>query len=159
MSDLPEFPGPGSSGLEPAGQAGGSLEPPDSSDVVEQVAAALRADNADLETYTHVLSATIGDLLPPGMVEIERDRSLSDRMAGRPGSPSVIRLRLGDRTLELRSRHGRLLASSAQSVRGVTISSKEISVAEWTEQLATHLTSLAAENAQAREALGRLLGA
>jgi hypothetical protein len=159
MSDLPQFPGQGS-GLEPSAQgAASSLEPADSSDVVEQVAAALRADNADLETYTHVLSSTIGDLLPAGMVEIERDRSLSDRMAGRAGSPTVIRLRLGDRTLELKARHGRLLASSARSVRGVTISSSEISVAEWTQQLATHLTALATENAQAREALGRLLGA
>ncbi len=132
MSDLPQFPGQGS-GLEPSAQgAGSSLAPADNSDVVEQVAAALRADNADLETYTHVLSSTIGDLLPAGMVEIERDRSLSDRMAGRPGSPTVIRLRLGDRTLELKARHGRLLASSARSVRGVTISSSEISVAEWT---------------------------
>jgi len=125
---------------------------------VEQLAAALRADSADLDAYHRVLSASVGDLLPVGMVEVDRERSLSDRMAGRPGTATAIRLRLGDRTLELTAHRGRLTATAAQEVRGVVISKKEVSVAEWVDQLARYLAALAAESAEARQALGRLLG-
>lgn len=131
---------------------------PASSELVESVAAALRADTADLDAYHKVLSATIGDLLPAGMVEVDYERSLSDRMAGRPGKASAIKLVLGESTLELVSRHGRLVATIAQEVRGVTISRKEVPIAEWVRELATYLTAAAAESAKARDALGKLLG-
>lgn len=125
---------------------------------VELVAAALRADTADLDAYHRVLSNTIGDLLPPTMVEVDRERSLSDRMAGRPGNATAIRLHLGDKTLTLSAHKGRLVATSSQEVRGVVISTKEVSVAEWVTQLASYLAALASESSSAREALGRLLG-
>lgn len=128
-------------------------------DVVEQLAAALRADTADLDSYHRVLSVTVGDLLPPGMVEVDRDRSMSDRVAGRPGTATAIRVHLGDRTLELTAKRGKLGATVAQEVRGVIISRKEVSVADWTAQLAGYLAALAAESAEARAALSRLLGA
>ena len=75
-------------------QAGGSS-------VVDLVAAALRADTADLDSYHRVLSATVSDMLPVGMVEVDRERSMKDRMAGREGKATSIRIRLGDLTLEL----------------------------------------------------------
>jgi hypothetical protein len=125
---------------------------------VEELAAALRADTADLDSYHRVLSDTVGSLLPGGMVEVERERSMSDRMAGRPGKASAIRLELADRTLELRAVKGRLVATASQQVRGVVISRKEVSVAEWARLLATYLAAVASENAEARAALGRLLG-
>ncbi|MGO8874259.1 MAG: hypothetical protein ACLQNG_00620 [Acidimicrobiales bacterium] len=125
---------------------------------VEQLAAALRADTSDLDSYHRVLSSSIGDLLPGGLVEVDRQRSMSDRMAGRPGTATAIRLHLGDKTLELVAHHGRLVATIAQEVRGVVISRKEVSVAEWVQALATYLAALAAESASAREALGRLIG-
>jgi hypothetical protein len=125
---------------------------------VEMVAAALRADTADLDSYHKVLSNTIGSMLPANMVEVERDRSLSDRVAGRPGTATAIRLHLGDKTLELVAHRGRLVATSAQEVRGVVISKKEVPVADWVRQLAEYVSSVAAENADAREALGKLLG-
>jgi hypothetical protein len=46
----------------------------------------------------------------------------------------------------------------AQDVRGVTISKREVPVADWVQQLAAYLAALASESAEAREALGRLLG-
>jgi len=125
---------------------------------VEALAAVLRADTSDLDAYHRVLSSTIGDLLPGGMVEVDRERSMGDRMAGRPGSATAIRLHLGDKTLELVAHHGRLVATVAQDVRGVTISRREVPVAEWVQQLAVYLAALASENAEARDALGRLLG-
>ncbi len=135
-----------------AGASGGDA------DLVEGVAAALRADTADLDVYHRVLSSTIGDLLPAGMVEVDYERSLSDRMAGRPGKAKAIRLLVGDSTLELVSAHGRLVATIAQQVRGVIISRREVPVAEWVRQLALFLATTAAENANARQALGKLLG-
>ncbi|HXY42930.1 MAG TPA: hypothetical protein VEH29_01970 [Acidimicrobiales bacterium] len=125
---------------------------------VEQLAAALRADTSDLDSYHRVLSSTIGDLLPGGLVEVDRERSMGDRVAGRPGTATAIRLHLGDKTLELVARHGRLVATIAQEVRGVTISRKEVPVSEWVQALAVYLADMASDSAAAREALGRLLG-
>jgi hypothetical protein len=125
---------------------------------VEQLAAALRADTSDLDSYHRVLSSSIGDLLPEGLVEVDRQRTMSDRVAGRPGTATAIRLHLGDKTLELVAHRGRLVATIAQDVRGVTISRKEVPVSEWVQALAVYLAALAADNASAREALGRLLG-
>ncbi|HET9092216.1 MAG TPA: hypothetical protein VFN50_07395 [Acidimicrobiales bacterium] len=137
---------------------GGTDEGGERQDLVESVAAALRADTADLDAYHRVLSSTIGDLLPAGMVEVDYERSLGDRMSGRPGKATAIRLRVGDSTLELVSRHGRLVSTVAKEVRGVTISRREVPVSEWVRELATYLAAAAAESANAREALGKLLG-
>jgi hypothetical protein len=157
LSDLtpaePGAPGPFAAGSGPSTTGSGA-----EGDLVESVAAALRADTADLDAYHRVLSSTIGDLLPAGMVEVDYERSLSDRVAGRPGKARAIRLLLGDSTLELLSNHGRLVATVAQQVRGVTISRREVPVAEWVRQLAVYLAAAAAENANARQALGKLLG-
>lgn len=128
-------------------------------DLVEEVAAALRADTADLDAYHRVLASSVGGLLPPAMVEVDFERSVSDRLAGRQGKATSIRLHLGESTLELTSRHGRLAATVAKEVRGVTISRQEVPVAEWVRQLASYLAAMAAESAEAREALSKLLGA
>jgi hypothetical protein len=125
---------------------------------VEQLAAVLRAETSDLDSYHRVLSATIGDLLPAGLVEVDRQRSMGDRVANRPGTATAIRLNLGDKMLELVSRRGRLVATIATQVRGVTISNKEVPVSDWVQALATYLASMAADSADARDALGRLLG-
>jgi hypothetical protein len=143
--------GPGGAGEPPA-------EPDSEASVVDLVAAAIRADTADLDAYHRVLSATVSDLLPVGMVEVDRERSMKDRMAGREGRATSIRVRLGDLTLELATGHGGLVATAAREVRGVVISRQEISVAEWTQLLAQYLAKLAAESADARLALSKLLG-
>ena len=151
----------GAEGTEAGGrQVGGELpaEPSGEVSVVDLVAAAIRADTSDLDAYHRVLSVTVTDLLPVGMVEVDRERSMKDRMAGREGRATSIRIRLGDRTLELGSSRGGLVATVAREVRGVVISRQEISVAEWTQLLAQYLARLAAENADARLALSKLLG-
>jgi hypothetical protein len=160
MTDLPIPP----VGDDAAGDAAGLPDVPgapgaDTGQLVESVAAALRADTADLDSYHRVLSSTIGDLLPEGMVQVDRERSMSDRMAGRPGKPTAIRLVLGESTLELVTRHGRLTGTIATQVRGVTISKREVGVDEWVRQLAVYLADAAARSSAARDALGKLLGA
>jgi hypothetical protein len=144
--------GPGAESGQPGDELSGQPS------VVDLVAAAIRADTADLDSYHRVLSATVAGLLPVGMVEVDRERSMKDRMSGREGKATSIRIRLGDLTLELATHHGGLVATASREVRGVVISRQEVSVAEWTQLLAQHLAKLASESANARDALAKLLG-
>jgi hypothetical protein len=126
---------------------------------IDLVAAALRADRADVDALASVLTETIGDLLPAEMVEVDRDRSMADRLAGRPGRAVAVRVRAPERELSLtRARRG-LLAEVRHVVRGVVLSHREVGLDEWTRALAEELTALAAKDAAARQALQRLLGA
>jgi hypothetical protein len=132
---------------------------PASGDEVALVAAALRADTSDLATYERVLVVSLSDALPPGCIEVDRDRSMADRIAGRPGEPRAIRIHLGEMTLELTKSRGRLVGTVGRSVRGVAISRREVPLGEWTTSFAEALTDFAKENLDARVALERLLGA
>lgn len=123
------------------------------------VAAALRLDRADVESYHRVLSETLGSALPPGMVEVDRHRTFADRVAGRDGQATAVRVRTPDRVLVLSAgKHGGVAAEIHQVVRGVVISRKEAAVDDWLAALAQELTALAAKDARARDALSRLLG-
>jgi hypothetical protein len=136
------------SAIEPAG-----------SEEVALLTAAIRADSGDLATYERVLVGSLAQSLPPGCVEIDRDRSLSDRVAGRPGNPRAIRIHLGEVTLELATTKGRLVGTVGRSVRGVAISRREVPLGEWATSFAEALSAFAKENLEARTALERLLGA
>ena len=135
-----------------------SIEPA-GSDEVALLAAALRADTADLATYERVLVGSLAETLPPGCVEVDRDRSMSDRLAGRPGAARAIRIHLGEIDLELTSTKGRLVGTVGRSVRGVAISRKEVALGDWTTSFAEALSAFAKESLEARSALERLLGA
>ena len=83
---------PGAGSPDSGDQDGSSQLPAESdgdANVVDLVAAAIRADTSDLDAYHRVLSATVSDMLPPGMVEVDRERSMKDRMAGREGTRHV----------------------------------------------------------------------
>ncbi|MGW4063697.1 hypothetical protein ACWEGE_35795 [Amycolatopsis sp. NPDC004747] len=123
------------------------------------VAAALRTDRADVESYHRVLAETLGSALPPGMVEVDRRRTFADRVAGRDGQATAVRVRTPDRVLVLSAgKHGGVAAEIHQVVRGVVISRKETAVDDWLTALARELTALAEKDARARDALSRLLG-
>jgi hypothetical protein len=132
-----------------------SLSPADD---VDALAAALRADAADLDVYARVLTTSLAAALPAEMVGIDRDRSLADRLAGREGKVRGIRIALGDWELTLSpGRSGVPVAQARQKVRGVAISSREVSLDEWAGLLARGLAKRARESAEARAALQRLL--
>jgi hypothetical protein len=135
-----------------------SIEPADSTEVA-LLAAALRADTSDLRTYERVLVGSLSESLPPGCVEVDRDRSMADRIAGRPGEPRAIRIHLGEVTLELTMTKGRLVGTVGRSVRGVAISRREMPLGEWATSFAEALSAFAKENLDARTALERLLRA
>jgi hypothetical protein len=121
------------------------------------VAAALRADSADVAVYARVLTESLGDALPAGVVEVDRERTMSDRMRGRPGEVSKITVRLGDEVLTLGKQNGRLVAEICKEVRGVVLSRRPAPVDEWLAELARGLVAYADENAQAAQVLRRLV--
>ena len=122
------------------------------------IAAALRSDRADVESYTRVLTAVLGDALPPGMVTVEHRRSLADRMNGRPGQPVSLLVTTPQEQLELRQHQHGVTGEIRQVVSGVTIKRRTVPLDEWLVALAGVLAELAKTSATARMALGDLLG-
>ncbi len=120
------------------------------------VAAALRADAADVATYARVLTGTLAEALPPGSVTVEHERSLSDKLRGRDGHPSRIVVRLGERTLFLAG-SGRPVAEIHHEVRGVVLSRDQVTLDVWVQTLARELVVQADANARAAAALRNLV--
>ena len=133
---------------------------PDEPDIdLDSLAASLRADTRDLETYANVLTANLGDVLPPGVVEVDRKRSLADRLAGREGDVTGIRVHFDGQVLELEPVKGRApRARVVSEVGGVVISRREVSIDAWAALLARNVAELAEHSEAARLALARLLG-
>ena len=124
---------------------------------LDLVTAALRADSADAAVYARVLTESLGAALPPGCVTIERDRSVSDRMHGRPGTVSRITVRLGEQVMTLAVRAGQPSAEISREVRGVVLSRQPVPVHEWAAGLARALVGYAEQNARTAEALRKLV--
>ena len=124
---------------------------------IDLVAAALRADSADVAVYARVLTDSLGDALPEGVVIVDRERSVSDRMRGRPGEVAKITVRLGDQMLTLAVRRGQPVAEICREVRGVVLSRRQVQVTEWAAELAKALVAYADQNAQAAQVLRRLI--
>lgn len=124
---------------------------------LEMVAAALRADSADIAVYASVLTQSLGESLPPGCVTVERSRSMADRMQNRPGTVTKIAVRLGDRTMTMEVRRGVPVAEVCHEVRGVVLSRVSVPVTQWIAELASGLVAHARENASAAAALRRLV--
>jgi hypothetical protein len=139
---------------------GAELEPTNGSDAmdVELLAAALRQDSADLDVYAKVLSVNLVESLPAGAVQVERKRSMSDRVAGREGTVTSLDVALGDLRLGLRMDRGRPIGEICKEVRGVVLSRQQVGLDEWISALAKGLADSAASSARAREALQRYLG-
>lgn len=122
---------------------------------IHAVAAALRQDVRDLAVYATVLATTLDQTLP-GMVAVERERSLADRMLGRPGQVRRISVRLGDRVLSLSVGHAPT-AEIRHEVAGVILSRQSVPLDTWVETLAGELVAKARADARAAELLRRLV--
>jgi len=121
------------------------------------VTAALRADSSDIAIYARVLTESLGEALPPDTVTIERDRSVSDRMKGRPGTVTKITVRLGDQVMTLGLTRGAPAAEICRQVRGVVLSRQPVPVGQWAAELARALVGYAEQNAATADALRRLV--
>ncbi len=124
---------------------------------LDMVTAALRADSADVAIYARVLTESLGQALPPGCVTVDRERSMSDRMRGRPGQVSKITVRLGERVMTLGVERGVPLAEICREVRGVVLSRQQVQPGVWAQELARALVAHAEQNAEAAAALRRLV--
>ena len=132
-------------------------EPHDDALSLDLVASALRADSADVAIYARVLSESLGAALPPGTVTVDRERSVSDRMRGRPGEVSRVIVRLGDQVMTLSVSRGQPAAEICREVRGVVLSRTPVPLHEWTAALAAALVMHAERNAIAAQALRKLV--
>lgn len=132
------------------------MEPADSPSL-DMVTAALRADSSDIAIYAKVLTESLGDALPDNCVTVDRDRSMSDRVKGRPGAVSKITVRLGEQVMTLRLTGGAPAAEICREVRGVVLSRQPVQVGQWATELAKALVGHAEQNAQTAEALRRLV--
>jgi hypothetical protein len=135
--------------MEPMDEAG--------SPSLDMVTAALRADSSDIAIYARVLTESLGDALPPDCVTVDRDRSVSDRMKGRPGTVQKITVRLGDRVMTLALKGGSPAAEICTEVRGIVLSRQPVHVAQWAAELAKALVGYAEQNAATADALRRLV--
>lgn len=130
---------------------------PAGSPSLDMVTAALRADSSDIAIYARVLTESIGDSLPPDCVTVERDRSVSDRMKGRPGAVRRITVRLGEQVMTLQLIRGAPTAEICREVRGVVLSRQPVPVGEWAVALARALVGYAEQNAETALALRKLV--
>jgi hypothetical protein len=132
------------------------MEPADNPSL-DMVAAALRADSSDIAIYARVLTESLGESLPPGAVSIDRNRSASDRMKGRPGNVTKITVRLGEQVLTLAVQRGQPAAEICKEVRGIVLSRQQVPVDQWAAELARALVGQAEQNAVTAEALRKLV--
>lgn len=130
---------------------------PDENLSLEMVTAALRMDSADVAVYTRVLTQSLSEALPADYVTVERERSMSDRMHGRPGEISKIAVRLGDQIMTLAVRKGQPITEICREVRGVVLSRESVPLQQWASTLASALVAHAESNAKAAEALRRMV--
>ncbi len=124
---------------------------------LDMVAAALRADSSDIAIYAKVLTESLGESLPPGAVSIDRNRSASDRMKGRPGNVTKITVRLGEQVLTLAVQRGQPAAEICKEVRGIVLSRQQVPLDQWAAELARALVGQAEQNAVTAEALRKLV--
>jgi hypothetical protein len=134
-----------------------SVTEPDDSLSLEMLTSALRMDSQDAAVYARVLTKSLSEALPPDYVAVERERSMSDRMHGRPGEVSKIMVTLGDQVMTLAVRKGKPAAEVCRVVRGVVLSRQEVPLQQWAGALANALMAHAESNAQAAEALRRMV--
>jgi hypothetical protein len=140
-------------------EAAVTIEPTDPADSpsLDMVTAALRADSSDIAIYARVLTESLGDALPANCVTVDRRRSASDRMKGRPGTVAKITVRLGDQVMTLEPTDGAPAAEICKEVRGVVLSRQPVPVGQWIAELARALVGHAEQNAATADALRRLV--
>jgi len=133
------------------------LEPTDEVPPLGHLVELLTADRVSVASLARILTGTLADALPAGVVEVDVERRVADRMRGRPGQPVGVTVRLGEDVLTLTTRQGHAEAVVAHSVRGVVLSRRPVPVGEWVTTLAEGISALARHDAEARAALQRLL--
>jgi hypothetical protein len=116
-------------------------------------AAGLRADHADMAAYVEALAHKL-ELALPAQTTVERR---AKRFLSREKVVESIRVELGEHRYLLRADGHRVEAARAKAVRDVTIKTEPLEVDDWVRALAGELQARAAQSAEARAALERLV--
>ncbi len=129
------------------------LDEPSQSMQVELFAASLRASYTDVGAFLETLAMKFSSALP-SHTKVTRHAGLFSR----EHPVKEIAVTLGDTQYRMsRERQGPLLAQRSHIVRGIILSTEEISVERWIEGVAEGLARLAAESQLANAALTRYL--
>ncbi len=120
---------------------------------VELYAASLRADYSDAGAFLEALAVKFEGALPTH-TKVTRHTGLFSR----EHPIKEIAVTLGEFQYRIgKERQGPLLAQRSHFVRGIVLSSEQIAVEQWIEEVAGALAQLAAHNQQAHMALSRFL--
>ena len=117
------------------------------------LAAALRADANDTSTFLPVLARKLEDALPHHTV-VRRKR----RLLRNGGAIEGLSVSVGEDRLDLETSDGRLVGRRVRVVRDIAISSDELTIPEWVDDLSRRLAAEAETSEQARLAMERILG-
>ena len=132
-------------------------QPPDSQPSDSQPLGTLVASHLqrlEVAMLSRVLATTLAGALPPSMVQVERRRSAADVLRRQPGVVIGVVVSAGDTVLAFRSPDiGVTEASVSHRVRGVVLSTTQVTVADWLAQLAGVLNRAADQDAATRAAL------
>jgi hypothetical protein len=119
---------------------------------VDVLASLLRGDQRESSDYLDHLAAKLEAALPE-WTSVERKGGLFSKHK----PVQRIAVEIGDARYSLvRDKHGPV-ARRTKIVRGVDLASKELSLEDWTAQLAEAIKELARKSAAAREALERFV--
>jgi hypothetical protein len=120
------------------------------------LAASLRADAADADTFFRVLAAKLVDALGD-RVTLERAKGMFKR--DRPVTGVVVDLSTSGAgtVLTARQEHNDVACAVARPVRGIVVSNKPVPMAEWIETLVAALAQEADRSEQTWKALHGLL--
>ena len=119
---------------------------------LDLVAASLRSDATDVETFVEVLASKL-EQAAPRTTTVERRR---DGMFG-PKKVRRIAVDAGRLRLELRAEGASINTTCARLSGGIVLKSDEVSTDEWLRTLAEALADQARQSQTTRQALDRLL--
>jgi hypothetical protein len=117
-------------------------------------AAGLRVDLADVAAYVEALAHKL-EIALPAQTTVQRR---AKKLLSREKVVESIQVQLGDHSYVLKAHGHRVEASRGRAVRNITIRNEPLELDDWVRALAGDLRSRAAESAEARAALDRLVG-
>jgi hypothetical protein len=135
---------------------GEELEPLGGATGFDLVAAQVRADSADADTFFKVLALKLSDALGD-RVKLERGGGLLKR--DKPVTGIELDLSSGGSGVVLRAERGRtgVSCTAMRKVRGIALSTKELTMPQWVEELVSALSEEAKRSGQTSQALQGLL--
>jgi hypothetical protein len=121
---------------------------------VDVLAASLRMDGKQSANMLEFLAQKL-ELALPENVTVKRGGWLLSK--DKPVEEILVRFEDFHYQL-VKGKHGPVGAKQLKIVRGVALKTNDVTMDEWISLVAKELSDLAAQNAQARDALGKMVG-